>query len=240
MDWEHDGQGQGWVRRLGRMRAGAPALAALYESAGAAPDAPLLLTQHGGSSHKCGRDVEQLVQALCQPHQVRLASLDGPVHGSRCPGDAADAPSVRARFFDHWGAGDGGVAAQVADWRELLDRLLAEFRPRAIVWVGMSMGTAYGLPLVAQEPRIARAVLGMWGTSFANSDPLLAHARATACPVLWQMKWDDELFDRPGQLALFDALGSADKRLHAYTGGHVPVAGEQMADLVRFALDGIA
>jgi len=33
-------------------------------------------------------------------------------------------------------------------------------------------------------------------------------------------QWDDERFDRDGQLELFDILGSTDKRLHAYPGRH--------------------
>jgi hypothetical protein len=35
------------------------------------------------------------------------------------------------------------------------------------------------------------------------------------------MQWDDERFDRDGQLDLFDQLGSQDKRLHAYPGMHI-------------------
>ena len=35
------------------------------------------------------------------------------------------------------------------------------------------------------------------------------------------MQWDDERFDRAGQIDLYDRLGSNDKRLHAYPGVHV-------------------
>jgi hypothetical protein len=35
------------------------------------------------------------------------------------------------------------------------------------------------------------------------------------------MQWDDERFERQGQLELFDQLGAQDKRLHAYPGQHV-------------------
>ena len=34
------------------------------------------------------------------------------------------------------------------------------------------------------------------------------------------MQWDDERFERDGQLDLFDRLGAKDKRLHAYPGQH--------------------
>jgi len=39
-------------------------------------------------------------------------------------------------------------------------------------------------------------------------------------PVLFIMQWDDERFERDGQLDLFDRLGAHDKRLHAYPGQH--------------------
>jgi alpha-beta hydrolase superfamily lysophospholipase len=122
----------------------------------------------------------------------------------------------------------------VGRWRALIDELVSVWPGAPLLWYGLSMGTAYGLPLLASEQRIGRAVLGMWGTSFVQSARLVADARSVRCPVLFQQKWDDELFTREGQLALFDALGTRDKRLHAYPGGHVPVAGEQMRDVVAF------
>jgi hypothetical protein len=46
------------------------------------------------------------------------------------------------------------------------------------------------------------------------------YASRVTVPVLFTMQWDDERFDRDGQLELFESLGSADKRLHAYPGKH--------------------
>jgi hypothetical protein len=39
-------------------------------------------------------------------------------------------------------------------------------------------------------------------------------------PVLFQMQWDDEIFPRPGQLELFDLIGSGQKVLRAHPGRH--------------------
>jgi hypothetical protein len=36
----------------------------------------------------------------------------------------------------------------------------------------------------------------------------------------WLGSWHDEIFPLPGQLALFDLLGCADKRLIAFPGKH--------------------
>ncbi|VWX61190.1 conserved hypothetical protein [Burkholderiales bacterium 8X] len=209
-------------------------VAALYESPNTPADAPLVLMQHGGSSHKAGLDVQDMAAELVGRRGMRLVALDGPVHGARRESQEEEGLATRGRFFALWESDDAHVARHVAEWRALLDELIARHSPSRIAWVGVSMGTAYGLPLLAAEPRIADAVIGMWGTSFANSAKLLDSARAVRARVLFQQKWDDDLFSREGQLALFDALGSADKRLHVYTGGHVRVAGEQLEDIARF------
>lgn len=57
--------------------------------------------------------------------------------------------------------------------------------------------------------------------SATNRDPAPMTASAVGTSSLvFHAKWDDELFPREGQLALFDLLGSRDKQLIAYTGSH--------------------
>jgi fermentation-respiration switch protein FrsA (DUF1100 family) len=47
------------------------------------------------------------------------------------------------------------------------------------------------------------------------------HKRSTRnTPTLFHVQWDDEIFPRDGQLALFDILGSPDKELTAHVGAH--------------------
>jgi hypothetical protein len=43
---------------------------------------------------------------------------------------------------------------------------------------------------------------------------------SVACPVLFMVQWDDEIFDREGALELFNALGTSDKRMHVHPGKH--------------------
>ena len=54
-------------------------------------------------------------------------------------------------------------------------------------------------------------------------------ARAVTCPVMFIWQLEDELFTREECLGLFDALGSADKRLHANPGLHPAVPPEELA-----------
>ena len=64
---------------------------------------------------------------------------------------------------------------------------------------------------------------GMTGPSVVRSGidaHFRQHAGNVRVPVLFTMQWDDERFDRTGQLTLFDMIAAADKRLHAYPGEH--------------------
>jgi dienelactone hydrolase len=162
---------------------------------------PLVLLGHGGSGHK----------------------RNGPAHGDRGPVTNSNDPAYR----ELWQR-ENPVQAMVDDWKAILDVLTAldHVDPERVGYWGVSMGTMFGLPFVASEQRIQVAVLGkagMTGSSptrsgiaphFERFAPLLTQ------PVLFSIQWDDERFDRDGQLDLFDRLGSTDKRLHAYPGEH--------------------
>jgi cephalosporin-C deacetylase-like acetyl esterase len=158
------------------------------------------------------------------------------VQGARRAAFAEGLP-VRDEFLALWRAG-GSVDPMVADWRAAIDALvtLPEADPARIAWYGVSMGTAYGLPLVAAEPRIRACALGMWGLSYPNSDRLGEDAPRVQCPTLFQQKWGDEIFSRESQIELFDKLGAPDKRLTVYMGGHKNPEGEQLQEIFDFLL----
>jgi fermentation-respiration switch protein FrsA (DUF1100 family) len=67
----------------------------------------------------------------------------------------------------------------------------------------------YGL----QQPAVMPVGIDM-GPRFAEDAPRIT------VPVLYHVQWDDELFPRAGQLALFDLLGSPGKQLIGFPGKH--------------------
>lgn len=200
---------------------------------------PLLLMGHGGSSHKAAPDVVERAAAFVLGHGFAVVAIDGPLHGER-RAVLETGPARQAEFLSMW-ARDPRIDDMVSDWRAVLDLFAREPQvdAGAIGWHGVSMGTAYGLPLIAHEPRIKAALLGMWGTSFPNSERLAEDAARVRCPVLFQQKWDDALFTRDGQIDLFTRLGAEQKWLKVYPGPHA-VTPEQFDDGRQFIVRHLA
>ena len=160
---------------------------------------PLVLVGHGGSGHKKSQLVLNIAQILVGQYQIAVAAIDGPVHGDRRE-VFSDGPIVRQEFRDLWQSGNS-VDTMVEDWQAAIDQILKEpsIDSAKIAWYGISMGTAYGLPLVAADSRIKASALGMWGTCRTPNERLIQDAKKTTTPVLFQTKHDDEIFTKEGQ-----------------------------------------
>jgi fermentation-respiration switch protein FrsA (DUF1100 family) len=74
----------------------------------------------------------------------------------------------------------------------------------------------------------------MWGTSRVNSQRLVDDARRVVIPVLFQRKADDEFFTPEGQVEIYEALASTEKRLTIHEGRHTDPAGAQLDELIGF------
>ena len=207
---------------------------------GAKGSRPLVLVGHGGTGDKKAHFVQDAVRLLVQDFGFVVAAIDGPVHGDRRSASASP-DELREEFRKAWDEQDT-ITPMVTDWRAVLDYLcrLPEVDPDAVGYYGISMGTAYGLPLVAAESRISRAVLGMWGLSRKHSDRLLADAWRIRCPLLFLQQWHDERFTREDQARLFDAFGSEDRRMYVYPGGHRDPDATRLADIAHFLTAGLA
>ncbi|GLY50015.1 alpha/beta hydrolase [Lentzea sp. NBRC 102530] len=201
----------------------------------------LVLSAHGGGQHKHAPGIRARAHA-CAVAGLAVLTLDAPGHGDRprTPDDEHHATEIRARIAA--GTDAGPLVAEynalqsaraIPEWRSALDALLAlpEFAhlPGAVFW-GVSMGSALGIPLVAAEPRVVAAVFGLIGAT----DQLTTAAASITVPVRFLLQWDDRLIARPAGLALFDALATPRKTLHANPGGHGDVPGHELADAVRW------
>ncbi len=202
---------------------------------------PLLLMAHGGGQHKRHPAVMARAHRYVTARGYDVVVLDAPGHGDR-PRTERDhefaarlgemmvaREAVGPHIADH----NGEVAEQaVPEWQATL-RALGEtgrLAPQAPVgfW-GLSLGSAIGLPLVAREPRVTAAVLGLIG-----DHGLAVTAAQVTIPVEFLVQWDDEMVPRSSALALFDTLASREKTLHASPGPHGGVPTFEQESSERF------
>ncbi|HXQ19773.1 MAG TPA: alpha/beta fold hydrolase [Acidimicrobiales bacterium] len=207
----------------------------LWSPVGQLASPPLVLICHGASGSKREAYVVSLAHRLAR-HGITAVAIDGPVHGARRPDPGHDRVLALLQFSQAWSSDASMTDEMVADWRQTLDELQAldEIGRGPVGWWGLSMGTIIGLPVVAADPRISVAVLGLAGLTGPTRQRLVSDAPRVGCPVLFIVQWHDELFDRATALELFDALGTDDKRLHAFPGRHADVSAEAFADTASF------
>ena len=198
---------------------------------------PIVLVGHGAGGHKAAPIVARtasLVTAL----GLAALSIDCPHHGDRTPPDEVGLTAAQRRErlgLDGWRDRNARAVPQaVADWRAALDvaQSLDEVGTGPAGYLGLSLGARFGLPLVAAEPRIAAAVLGLFGS--AETGPVADAALQITVPVLFLLQWHDELYPRDGGLTLFDLLGSADKTLHASPGRHLEFPPAELPEAAQF------
>ncbi|QAY69471.1 dienelactone hydrolase family protein [Xylanimonas protaetiae] len=214
---------------------------ALWTPDGGDGPRPLVLIGHGGGQHKKGWEVVSRAIPYVRSSGYAVAAIDAPGTGDR-----PEHPEIRrlVALLDERRAADEPagqawpdlcetVAAElVPDWRTVLDalqRLDVVGAHGPVGYYGLSQGGEMGIRLVAQEPRITAAVLGL------VASPWLAEAAARiTVPVEFVVQWDDTGEPRDGALRLYDALGSAEKTLHANPGSHFRVPMFEIDSSVRF------
>ncbi|MDH6455353.1 MULTISPECIES: alpha/beta hydrolase [unclassified Streptomyces] len=201
---------------------------------------PLILMGHGGGQHKKAPGILARARRFAAEGGFAVAAIDVPYHGERPTDEEFDrlATEYRARAA----AGEDTaeldtalyrlvVGQTVADWQAVLTAVqrLDHVGAGPVGYWGVSLGCALGMPFIAAEPRVRAAVLGLQGS------PVLAGTAAqVTVPVQFLVQWDDELMPREQSLALFDALGSAEKTLHANPGKHGDLPQFEWDDSLRF------
>lgn len=197
----------------------------------------LALLAHGASHASDANYIDSLARAVVAREGVVAISLDAPRHGKRRRSPFAPSPIVMARFIVDWSRRGAELTEQyVTEWRTLLDcaeEALA--RPvRNVAWWGVSLGTILGLPLLAREPRIGSAVLGLMGLLGPTRDLLETSARSVGVPVLFLVQRDDQFFRVESANRLFEAIASTEKRLESYPGKHGEMPTEAFIQAVAF------
>lgn len=196
--------------------------------------AALVLLGHGASGSKYESYVRKLGRSLAADYRLAAAAIDGPVHGSRRQ-DGDGGTRAMLDFATAWSSDPGLTDRMVEDWRRTLDALLGlPGITGPVGYFGLSMGTIFGLPFVAAEPRITAAVLGLMGMTGPTSERIRLAAPRVTCPVLFLLQWADELFARDKALELFEAIASSEKTLHANPGPHGAVPERELAESARF------
>ncbi|MGY5082260.1 dienelactone hydrolase family protein [Streptomyces nigrescens] len=212
----------------------------LWTPEGAAGTRPLVLMGHGGGQHKKAPGIVARARRLVAECDFAVAAVDVPGHGDGPKDEEYDriATENQARVA----AGEelapliAGFQALVArrtvpEWRAVLDAVqgLAYVGAGPVGYWGVSLGCGLGVPFVAAEPRVRAAVLGLGGAQ-ASAETA---ARITV-PVEFLLQWDDERVPRAEGLALFDALASDEKTLHANPGKHGEIPAFELDSMLRF------
>ncbi|MEU8936135.1 dienelactone hydrolase family protein [Streptomyces sp. NPDC048409] len=186
---------------------------------------PLILLGHGGRQHKTASgNVSRARRYVAEGFAV--VAIDAPNHGDRPTDEDFGRIAGEMRAGMAAGENSGALVAgmhsylapqAVADWQAVLTAVqrLDQVGVGPVGYCGMSMGCGLGIPLIATEPRIRAAVLGLLGVHGLAEDA----ARITV-PVQFLVQWDDQMVPRDQSLALFDALASGEKTLHANPGKH--------------------
>jgi dienelactone hydrolase len=205
-----------------------PAVLWTPASAKASAPVPLVLVGHGGGAHKQARTVVAMAEGLAREHALATLAIDGPVNGERAANDAfsralreQDRHAYRRTYYGE------KYGEMVDDWRAALDAALAlpEIRKDPVGYWGLSMGTRFGVPLIAAEPRIGAAVIGLfgYGEGIATNQRVYDDVARISIPVLFVQQLDDEEVTQRAYYDLFRRIGTRDKRLHANPGGHAEV-----------------
>ena len=95
------------------------------------------------------------------------------------------------------------------------------------------MGTRFGVPFVAEEPRVKCAIFGLFGV-LPGLDAHREAAERIKIPLMFVFQWEDELLRREQGVGLFNAFGSAEKTMHINPGRHTGIPAHERESWMPF------
>jgi dienelactone hydrolase len=217
----------------------------LWSPDGARGARPLVLIGHGGTQNKRTPNVLSLARRLVRHYGYAAAAIDAPGHGERLPPEDAERQRElrtalqrgqgRPVSSDRMRQMTDRAAQASAEWRAVLDALLLlpNIEGGPVGYWGLSMGTAFGVPFVASEPRVQAAVFGLFGLR-AGADAFEQAAKSLEIPILFIFQLDDELMTPEAGLALFKTFGGKQKTMHVNPGPHVGTPAFERDDYETF------
>jgi dienelactone hydrolase len=191
---------------------------------------PVVLIGHGGTQHKRIDTILSLARTLVRHHGYAAVAIDAPGHGERISKEEAAAIREQRRAGpmqmtpEHRRELAARSGRAVADWKATLDAVekLDYVGAGPVGYWGVSMGTMFGVPFVATEPRVKAAIFGLAGLR-PDSEAFERAARSITIPLLFMFQLEDELMTPESGVALFKAFGSQIKSMHINPGPHVGI-----------------
>ena len=214
--------------------------AVLWQMPTAETARPLVLLGHGGSGHKRSSRQVQLAHRLARSG-LAVGAIDGPFHGEPL------SPAAYQQLIVDRGV-ERALDDLTEDWLALIAAVgrHTQVRTDRLGYLGMSMATRFGLPLAGElGERLRCAVLGKFGLEQSlalhpglhTPQRVMSDASRVVAPVMYHVQWNDEIFPRAGQFALFDSLASSDKRLVAVPGPHAGSTDAVLTTWCQFLTD---
>jgi dienelactone hydrolase len=206
----------------------------LWTPDGASGPRPVVLIGHGGTQHKRIDNVLAIARRLVRHLGFAAVAIDAPDHGDRISPERAEAarralqPRVGQPLTplsaDRLKRMSENTARAVSEWKAVLDEVekLDDVAGGPVGYWGVSMGTAFGVPFVASEPRVRAAVFGLAGMR-PGIDAFAQAASKIAIPLLFMFQLNDELVSPELGLALFSTFASKVKSMHINPGPHVGI-----------------
>jgi pimeloyl-ACP methyl ester carboxylesterase len=194
----------------------------------------LLLLGHGGGKSKDSARFVRLSRLYAESTRLAVVCIDAVDHGERKPVDVDVAIRLPAEWHSR------AVRQMVDDWTTTASALSWIGPPLA--YVGFSMGSIFGIPIVESQTSIKVAVFVVGGVPSGGwiQDPplrplLLSAASKLSRPhVLMVNKTQDELFPIEGVQDLFNAIPGPDKSLSFWEGTHDDWSPEAIDQTITF------